>query len=63
MADTFRIAVKDWRRRVGLVQKEAADLLGVSLRTYQGWESGRYEPFYLAKIEIERRMNKKENGK
>lgn len=26
------------------VQKQAAEFLGVSLRTYQNWESGEHEP-------------------
>jgi putative transcriptional regulator len=31
------------RRKVGLSQKELAELLGVSMRTLQDWEQGRRE--------------------
>jgi putative transcriptional regulator len=34
----------DARRRTGLSQSEFAALLGVSVRTVQGWEQGRKQP-------------------
>lgn len=37
--------LRDWRGAYGFSQPEAADRLGVSLRTWQGWEAGR-EPRY-----------------
>lgn len=39
-----------------LVQKEAANALGVSKRTYEGWEYGRTCPKPLAMAELKRRM-------
>ena len=37
-------AAAEARRKVGLSQKEFAELLGVSVRTLQDWEQGRREP-------------------
>jgi putative transcriptional regulator len=36
--------VVDARRKTGLSQSEFATLLGVSVRTLQGWEQGRKQP-------------------
>ena len=36
--------LKKRRREAKLLQREAAERLGVSLDTYQGWETGRVEP-------------------
>lgn len=36
--------LREWRTRTGLLQKEAASLFGVEVRTYQGWESGKHSP-------------------
>lgn len=33
-------AVKAWRAGKGLTQKAAAALVGVTMRTWQNWESG-----------------------
>lgn len=33
--------LQKWRRRMGFTQKQAATALGMSVRTYQGWELGR----------------------
>lgn len=35
--------MKAWRQRLDITQAQAADALGVSLRTYQGYEAGRTE--------------------
>jgi len=35
----FAICLKEARMREGLTQKELADELKVSLKTYKGWES------------------------
>lgn len=37
--------IKAWRAELGLSQSRAAALLGVNLRTYQGWENGRPFPY------------------
>lgn len=34
--------LKEWRYRMGWTQTEAAAALNTSVRTYQGWEQGRY---------------------
>ena len=33
--------LKDWRKRLGITQAQAASVLDVPIRTYQGWEAGR----------------------
>jgi transcriptional regulator with XRE-family HTH domain len=37
--------LKTWRNLKGLTQCDAAKLLGVSVRTLQGWELGRPMPY------------------
>ena len=37
-------AAAEARQRLGLSQSQFADLLGVSVRTFQDWEQGRREP-------------------
>jgi len=37
---TFASTLKKWRKDNNLMQKNAADRLGVLLRTYQRWEAG-----------------------
>ena len=36
--------IKELRKRTGCTQKEAAQILGVALRTMQDWESGKRSP-------------------
>lgn len=36
--------LKELRLQSNLMQKEIAQLLGVSVRTFQGWETARTEP-------------------
>jgi transcriptional regulator with XRE-family HTH domain len=35
----------DWRAQARLTQFQAADMLGISVRTLQGWEAGRSMPY------------------
>jgi DNA-binding XRE family transcriptional regulator len=48
----FARLLKKWRGKK--LQKEAADVIGVNLRTYQGYESGR-NPTEFVRREIERK--------
>ena len=40
----FHERLKELRINSALLQKDIAELLGVSVRTFQGWETGRSEP-------------------
>lgn len=42
MSLEYGLKLKQWRGN--RLQKEAADILGVPLRTYQSWEHGKNEP-------------------
>ena len=44
--------VTDARKKTGLSQSQFAALLGVSIRTLQGWEQGRKQPSGAARILI-----------
>ena len=33
--------LQSWRKRLGITQIEAAELLDMPRRTYEGWEAGR----------------------
>lgn len=44
--DTASI-LKRWRARLQITQAVAAERLGVGLRTYQNWESGRPFPYAI----------------
>ena len=46
----FADELKTWRTRVEYTQEEAAEFLGVPLRTYQEWEQGRQAPDQLGPI-------------
>lgn len=37
-------AIKRWRESVNITQEQAARRLGITLRNYQNYESGAYEP-------------------
>lgn len=43
--------IKEIRVRAGLTQKEAAQILGVALRTLQDWEGGKRTPHNLEEVE------------
>ena len=40
----FGRQLKEWRLRHGWIQKEAADILKVSIDTYRPWENGKTQP-------------------
>lgn len=61
MPDRFKDKLVRWRGR--LMQKEAADLLGVPLATLRKWEYGKRTPKAITLCEIERRMNQAEKPK
>ena len=46
LAQPFNVALKEWRARRtgGLTQEKLAAIMGVSVRTLQGWEQGRRKP-------------------
>lgn len=48
----FSENLKTLRLRSALMQKEIASILGVSVRTFQGWETGRTEPSIEKLIKI-----------
>ena len=50
---TFADELKAWRSRRGVTQEEAAKLLHVPRRTYEGWECGDHEP---ARVELVRKV-------
>ena len=52
---------KEWRKRVGMTQVDAALWFGVHPRTYQGWEEGRRE--YYRDDMIRMRMRQAERRK
>ncbi len=48
----FNENLKNLRLHSALMQKEIAQILNVSVRTFQGWESGRTEPNIEKLIQI-----------
>lgn len=44
--ESWPVVLKDWRARRGITQKEAAERLGVAMRTYQRWEEGAAKPIF-----------------
>lgn len=36
--------LRSWRLALGWTRQQAADYLGVPLRTFEGWEQGRRKP-------------------
>ena len=53
----FSKSVKMWRARKGLSLREAALLLGVNKRTWEGWEYGRTIPEGIALAVILKRIS------
>ena len=52
----FGSELRVWRERQNLVQKQAADLLQVKLRSYQNWEQGSNTPGPMAQAWLRERM-------
>lgn len=44
--------LRAWRRRMNITQRAAAELLDVSPRTYEGWETGKKAPASAGPITI-----------
>jgi transcriptional regulator with XRE-family HTH domain len=44
---TWPEVLKAWRARRGITQKQAAEELGVGMRTYQKWENGERKTSHL----------------
>lgn len=47
---TFAQELRAWRAREGYTQVQAAAVLKVKYRTYETWETGRYQPEHLGLI-------------
>jgi transcriptional regulator with XRE-family HTH domain len=47
------------RESLGVTQQEAADMVGISVRTWNRYESGRTKPSRLALRELEKFLKKK----
>lgn len=52
--------LRAWQKRMGWIQKEAADKLGVAFETYRNWVDADAIPRREAQLEIERRMRQLE---
>jgi len=48
--------LRQWQVSHGLLQKEAANLLGVNIWTYKGWWRGKHAPNSFVRDVIESRM-------
>lgn len=59
MSELFKDRLRKWRGR--LLQKEAADVLGVPVATLRKWEYGKRTPKSLTLCEVERRMQQTVN--
>jgi DNA-binding transcriptional regulator YiaG len=63
MADaTFADELKAWRKSQKIIQKEAAEILGVSVRTYQGWECGTFHPARICEGCVRKKMDEVAKG-
>jgi DNA-binding transcriptional regulator YiaG len=52
--DSFAQLLKAWRARMELTQADAAERLGVPLRTLQGWEIARVAPRGYGRTALEK---------
>lgn len=51
-AGVWSTTLRDWRKANKLQQKEAADVLSVSIDTYRGWEGMKSTPPKFARIAL-----------
>lgn len=61
----FAEMCKDLRAKLGCKQREMAEVLGVTLRRYQSWEAGDFEPTGQATaklLAIRDQLENKETG-
>lgn len=49
---TFAQQIKEWRKRLGYTQAQAAQVLGATKRALETWEQGKCEPLPIAKQAI-----------
>lgn len=52
-ADQVCVRLAEWRKKAGISQPKAAEMLGIKLRTYQNWEQRRRRPTGLALTTVE----------
>jgi DNA-binding transcriptional regulator YiaG len=60
---TFVDQIKAARQAIGLSQAQAAKVWGFSLRTLQGWESGRRQPIKTFRHKLERILKRARKNK
>lgn len=47
--------IKEMRKKLGFSQKKVSELLGIPVRTLQGWEAGeRVPPEYVERLVVEK---------
>lgn len=56
----FRVALPAWRRRLGISQRDLAELTGVHLETIRGWEQLRHLPSPLAQRYVTETLERQE---
>lgn len=54
--------LRSWRATNGYSQAQAAEKLGISVRTWQQWEQGKRRPRGLALLALERALRQKPRG-
>ncbi len=54
--EAFLRALKAWKEHKGWTAQQCAAHLGVSVRTFESWESGRFTPSDFARDVLLRRM-------
>lgn len=56
-ASALLVRLTEWRKKSGLSQSKMAKMLGMSIRTYQGWEQLRRKPSGLSLSTLESFVN------